>query len=198
MYLLRDFCVYVDEHPRRGPVASGGHGHGVDSLRFPATSSVPRHCINFINHIRPAGAAEKTSPAPLFRAQETPLSNFLFCSQIEVSGNWENNYHFPSPEPRAKHTVKIRASDARIEKWGAWSQAVEFGMCPGSIPLFFSEPFSSLSPSQSLSPPHSHRCHRPQRLTEGGVPIHGSPRSSVPSKERITPPASRRSHLSRK
>ncbi|XP_057164340.1 granulocyte-macrophage colony-stimulating factor receptor subunit alpha-like isoform X3 [Ursus arctos] len=58
---------------------------------------------------------------------------------IEVSGNWENNYHFPSPEPRAKHTVKIRASDARIEKWGAWSQAVEFGSKepkPSLVPIY--------------------------------------------------------------
>uniref|UniRef100_G1LGB7 Colony stimulating factor 2 receptor subunit alpha n=1 Tax=Ailuropoda melanoleuca TaxID=9646 RepID=G1LGB7_AILME len=60
---------------------------------------------------------------------------------IEVSGNWENNYNFPSPEPRAKHTVKIRASDARIEKWGAWSQAVEFGS---------KEPEPSLVPTYAL------------------------------------------------
>lgn len=46
---------------------------------------------------------------------------------IEVSGNWENKYNFPSPEPRAKHTVKIRTSDARIQRWGSWSQPVEFG-----------------------------------------------------------------------
>ncbi|XP_041596107.1 granulocyte-macrophage colony-stimulating factor receptor subunit alpha isoform X1 [Vulpes lagopus] len=46
---------------------------------------------------------------------------------IEVSGNWENKHNFPSPEPRAKHTVKIRTSDARIQRWGSWSQPVEFG-----------------------------------------------------------------------
>ncbi|XP_045851555.1 granulocyte-macrophage colony-stimulating factor receptor subunit alpha-like isoform X2 [Meles meles] len=46
---------------------------------------------------------------------------------IEVPGNWENSYNFPSPEPRPKHTVKIRTSDARIQKWGAWSQPIEFG-----------------------------------------------------------------------
>eukprot|EP00071_Canis_lupus_P015888 XP_005641116.2 granulocyte-macrophage colony-stimulating factor receptor subunit alpha isoform X3 [Canis lupus familiaris] len=46
---------------------------------------------------------------------------------IEVSGNWENKYNFPSPEPRAKHTVKIRTSDTRIQRWGSWSQPVEFG-----------------------------------------------------------------------
>ncbi|XP_044091486.1 granulocyte-macrophage colony-stimulating factor receptor subunit alpha-like isoform X3 [Neovison vison] len=35
---------------------------------------------------------------------------------IEVPGNLENSYNFPSPEPRPKHTVKIRTSDARIQK----------------------------------------------------------------------------------
>ncbi|XP_045393658.1 granulocyte-macrophage colony-stimulating factor receptor subunit alpha-like isoform X2 [Lemur catta] len=46
---------------------------------------------------------------------------------IDVSGDLENQYHFPSSEPRAKHVVKIRAADARIPQWSAWSQPVEFG-----------------------------------------------------------------------
>ncbi|XP_039101247.1 granulocyte-macrophage colony-stimulating factor receptor subunit alpha-like isoform X6 [Hyaena hyaena] len=46
---------------------------------------------------------------------------------IDVSGDLENKYNFPCPEPRAKHTVKIRTSDARAERWGPWSQPLEFG-----------------------------------------------------------------------
>ncbi|XP_058391338.1 granulocyte-macrophage colony-stimulating factor receptor subunit alpha isoform X1 [Diceros bicornis minor] len=46
---------------------------------------------------------------------------------IEVPGDSENKYNFPSPEPRAKHTVKIRTADARDPQWSAWSQPVEFG-----------------------------------------------------------------------
>ncbi|XP_025713457.1 granulocyte-macrophage colony-stimulating factor receptor subunit alpha-like isoform X1 [Callorhinus ursinus] len=58
---------------------------------------------------------------------------------IEVPGNLENNYSFPSPEPRPKHTVKIRTSDARIQKWGDWSQPVEFGSeetAPSLVPIY--------------------------------------------------------------
>ncbi|XP_044091485.1 granulocyte-macrophage colony-stimulating factor receptor subunit alpha-like isoform X2 [Neovison vison] len=58
---------------------------------------------------------------------------------IEVPGNLENSYNFPSPEPRPKHTVKIRTSDARIQKWGAWSQPIEFGSeetAPSLVPIY--------------------------------------------------------------
>lgn len=51
----------------------------------------------------------------------------LFCPKIDVTGKSENKYNFPSPEPRPKHTVTIRASDARGQHWSAWSQPVEFG-----------------------------------------------------------------------
>ncbi|XP_070358193.1 granulocyte-macrophage colony-stimulating factor receptor subunit alpha isoform X3 [Equus asinus] len=50
--------------------------------------------------------------------------------RIEVPGDSQNQYLFPSLEPRPKHTVKIRtgdARDARDPRWGAWSRPVEFG-----------------------------------------------------------------------
>ncbi|XP_054329488.1 granulocyte-macrophage colony-stimulating factor receptor subunit alpha isoform X3 [Pongo pygmaeus] len=46
---------------------------------------------------------------------------------IDVSGDLENRYNFPSAEPRAKHNVKIRAADVRILNWSSWSEAAEFG-----------------------------------------------------------------------
>uniref|UniRef100_A0A2K5MU20 Colony stimulating factor 2 receptor subunit alpha n=1 Tax=Cercocebus atys TaxID=9531 RepID=A0A2K5MU20_CERAT len=46
---------------------------------------------------------------------------------INVSGDLENRYNFPSSEPRAKHAVKIRAADVRILNWSSWSEAAEFG-----------------------------------------------------------------------
>ncbi|XP_026306004.1 granulocyte-macrophage colony-stimulating factor receptor subunit alpha-like, partial [Piliocolobus tephrosceles] len=46
---------------------------------------------------------------------------------INVSGDLENTYNFPSSEPRAKHAVKIRAADVRILNWSSWSEAAEFG-----------------------------------------------------------------------
>uniref|UniRef100_A0A2K6R409 Colony stimulating factor 2 receptor subunit alpha n=1 Tax=Rhinopithecus roxellana TaxID=61622 RepID=A0A2K6R409_RHIRO len=46
---------------------------------------------------------------------------------INVSGDLENRYNFPSSEPRAKHAVKIRAADVRILNWSSWSEATEFG-----------------------------------------------------------------------
>uniref|UniRef100_A0A2K6EVM5 Colony stimulating factor 2 receptor subunit alpha n=1 Tax=Propithecus coquereli TaxID=379532 RepID=A0A2K6EVM5_PROCO len=46
---------------------------------------------------------------------------------IDVSGDLENQYHFPSSEPRATHVVRIRAADARIPDWSPWSRPVEFG-----------------------------------------------------------------------
>uniref|UniRef100_A0A2K5MTM7 Colony stimulating factor 2 receptor subunit alpha n=1 Tax=Cercocebus atys TaxID=9531 RepID=A0A2K5MTM7_CERAT len=47
--------------------------------------------------------------------------------KINVSGDLENRYNFPSSEPRAKHAVKIRAADVRILNWSSWSEAAEFG-----------------------------------------------------------------------
>uniref|UniRef100_A0A3Q2HLC0 Fibronectin type-III domain-containing protein n=1 Tax=Equus caballus TaxID=9796 RepID=A0A3Q2HLC0_HORSE len=50
--------------------------------------------------------------------------------RIEVPGDSQNQYIFPSLEPRPKHTVKIRTGDARDAqdpRWGAWSRPVEFG-----------------------------------------------------------------------
>lgn len=124
--------------------------------------------------------------APLFGRRDTLLSHFFFCPKIEVPGNLENSYNFPSPEPRPKHTVKIRTSDARIQKWGAWSQPIEFGICPGHVPPSIPENFPFLSPSQAL-PPYPSPAQSPfpplsQRLPDGGIPIYGSPRGSVPSK----------------
>ncbi|XP_063491225.1 granulocyte-macrophage colony-stimulating factor receptor subunit alpha-like isoform X2 [Symphalangus syndactylus] len=46
---------------------------------------------------------------------------------INVSGDLENRYNFPSSEPRVKHSVKIRAADVRILNWSSWSEATEFG-----------------------------------------------------------------------
>uniref|UniRef100_A0A2K6DZL2 Colony stimulating factor 2 receptor subunit alpha n=1 Tax=Macaca nemestrina TaxID=9545 RepID=A0A2K6DZL2_MACNE len=46
--------------------------------------------------------------------------------KINVSGDLENRYNFPSSEPRAKHAVKIRAADVRILNWSSWSEAMEF------------------------------------------------------------------------
>ncbi|EHH25535.1 hypothetical protein EGK_21369 [Macaca mulatta] len=47
-------------------------------------------------------------------------------AKINVSGDLENRYNFPSSEPRAKHAVKIRAADVRILNWSSWSEAAEF------------------------------------------------------------------------
>ena len=38
-----------------------------------------------------------------------------------------NKYNFPSPHPRATHTLKMRTADARRAEWGTWSQPVQFG-----------------------------------------------------------------------
>ncbi|XP_054441009.1 granulocyte-macrophage colony-stimulating factor receptor subunit alpha-like [Pteronotus mesoamericanus] len=46
---------------------------------------------------------------------------------VEVSGDSGNKYNFRSPQPRAKHTVQIRAADSRVLQWGAWSPPAEFG-----------------------------------------------------------------------
>ncbi|XP_055233188.1 granulocyte-macrophage colony-stimulating factor receptor subunit alpha isoform X4 [Gorilla gorilla gorilla] len=52
---------------------------------------------------------------------------------ITVSGDLENRYNFPSSEPRAKHSVKIRAADVRILNWSSWSEAIEFGSDDGNL-----------------------------------------------------------------
>ncbi|XP_045711959.1 granulocyte-macrophage colony-stimulating factor receptor subunit alpha [Phyllostomus hastatus] len=46
---------------------------------------------------------------------------------VELSGDEGNKYDFHSPQPRARHTVQIRAADARVLQWGAWSPPAEFG-----------------------------------------------------------------------
>ncbi|XP_032330322.1 granulocyte-macrophage colony-stimulating factor receptor subunit alpha isoform X2 [Camelus ferus] len=46
---------------------------------------------------------------------------------IVVSGDSENRYNFPSPEPRGTQMVKIRTADARRAHWGDWSQPIQFG-----------------------------------------------------------------------
>lgn len=44
-----------------------------------------------------------------------------------VSAGSGTRYNFVSPQPRAKHTVRIRAANARVQTWGDWSQPVAFG-----------------------------------------------------------------------
>ncbi|KAM8753187.1 granulocyte-macrophage colony-stimulating factor receptor subunit alpha [Rhynchonycteris naso] len=65
------------------------------------------------------------------RRQGEALSNALLSSRVEVSGLYGRGdhswYNFPSPQPRPKYTVQIRAADSRLLQWGAWSQPVEFG-----------------------------------------------------------------------
>ncbi|KAM5290450.1 granulocyte-macrophage colony-stimulating factor receptor subunit alpha-like isoform 1-T1 [Glossophaga mutica] len=46
---------------------------------------------------------------------------------VELSGDSGNKYSFHSPQPRARHTVRIRAADARVQQWGTWSPPAEFG-----------------------------------------------------------------------
>lgn len=48
-------------------------------------------------------------------------------SVINVSGEAQNQYSLPSPEPRGSHSLRIRASDSRRGQWGPWSRPVEFG-----------------------------------------------------------------------
>ncbi|XP_024905533.1 granulocyte-macrophage colony-stimulating factor receptor subunit alpha [Pteropus alecto] len=46
---------------------------------------------------------------------------------IELPGDLGNKYHLLSPQPRAAHTLRIRAADTRVLQWSAWSQPVTFG-----------------------------------------------------------------------
>ncbi|XP_036883619.1 granulocyte-macrophage colony-stimulating factor receptor subunit alpha isoform X2 [Sturnira hondurensis] len=46
---------------------------------------------------------------------------------VELSGDSGNAYDFHSPQPRARHTVQIRAADTRVLQWGAWSPPAQFG-----------------------------------------------------------------------
>ncbi|XP_045059253.2 granulocyte-macrophage colony-stimulating factor receptor subunit alpha isoform X2 [Desmodus rotundus] len=46
---------------------------------------------------------------------------------VELSGDSGNKYNFHSPQPRARHTVRMRAADSRWHQWGAWSPPAEFG-----------------------------------------------------------------------
>nr|XP_019574944.1 PREDICTED: granulocyte-macrophage colony-stimulating factor receptor subunit alpha isoform X2 [Rhinolophus sinicus] len=59
--------------------------------------------------------------------------------QVEVSGAVENKYSFLNPQPKARHTVRIRAADARLPQWSEWSQPVAFGSEerePSPIPVY--------------------------------------------------------------
>ncbi|ELK09014.1 Granulocyte-macrophage colony-stimulating factor receptor subunit alpha [Pteropus alecto] len=47
--------------------------------------------------------------------------------EIELPGDLGNKYHLLSPQPRAAHTLRIRAADTRVLQWSAWSQPVTFG-----------------------------------------------------------------------
>ncbi|XP_039711134.1 granulocyte-macrophage colony-stimulating factor receptor subunit alpha [Pteropus medius] len=46
---------------------------------------------------------------------------------IELPGDLGNKYYLLSPQPRAAHTLRIRAADTRVQQWSAWSQPVTFG-----------------------------------------------------------------------
>ncbi|KAM6141166.1 granulocyte-macrophage colony-stimulating factor receptor subunit alpha-like [Erethizon dorsatum] len=46
---------------------------------------------------------------------------------VDIAGQVENEFCFPSPEPRARHQVRVRAVDARGGLWSAWSRPAEFG-----------------------------------------------------------------------
>ncbi|XP_047393101.1 granulocyte-macrophage colony-stimulating factor receptor subunit alpha-like isoform X3 [Sciurus carolinensis] len=46
---------------------------------------------------------------------------------VVVAGDVQNRYLVPSPGPGARHTLRIRAADARGGAWGAWGPPVDFG-----------------------------------------------------------------------
>lgn len=46
---------------------------------------------------------------------------------VEVPGGSGTKYNFVSPEPRPRHTVRIRAANDRLRQWGDWSRPVPFG-----------------------------------------------------------------------
>ncbi|XP_069868755.1 granulocyte-macrophage colony-stimulating factor receptor subunit alpha-like isoform X1 [Dipodomys merriami] len=46
---------------------------------------------------------------------------------IEVSGTFSNAYTLPSPEPRPRQVLRVRAGDVRVGSWGVWSRPLEFG-----------------------------------------------------------------------
>ncbi|XP_004867365.1 granulocyte-macrophage colony-stimulating factor receptor subunit alpha isoform X2 [Heterocephalus glaber] len=46
---------------------------------------------------------------------------------VQVAGEAENEYCFPSPEPRARQAVRVRVADVRGGPWSAWSRPAAFG-----------------------------------------------------------------------
>lgn len=62
------------------------------------------------------------------------LSRSLVSPKVELSGDSGNKYNFHSPQPRARHTVRMRAADSRWHQWGAWSPPAEFGRYPPRRP----------------------------------------------------------------
>nr|XP_024647434.1 granulocyte-macrophage colony-stimulating factor receptor subunit alpha [Macaca nemestrina] len=81
-----------------------------------------------VNALRGAEEAVRSCGLTTFSSTRRHRSlTFFLPPKINVSGDLENRYNFPSSEPRAKHAVKIRAADVRILNWSSWSEAAEFG-----------------------------------------------------------------------
>lgn len=96
----------------------------------------------------PALAGHGSHTCPAMWATSLPKS--LFSPKIELPGDLGNKYYLLSPQPRAAHTLRIRAADTRVQQWSAWSQPVTFGRCPKTLRKDPSGRHLSLSHSKML------------------------------------------------
>ncbi|EDL84502.1 rCG57255 [Rattus norvegicus] len=49
------------------------------------------------------------------------------AQKVVIAGREDNAFAFPSPAPRGRLWVRVRAGDTRSDRWSDWSPALELG-----------------------------------------------------------------------
>lgn len=75
-----------------------------------------------------------TQPCPPLSSSTQKAEPSSIAQKVVIAGREDNAFAFPSPAPRGRLWVRVRAGDTRSDRWSDWSPALELGDNTGVTP----------------------------------------------------------------